>query len=111
LPRTSEQGAIGTLFLESKRHVLDFSEFDDAEVASFGGLMRKIYTALWSLADTERVYQVSMMEGVAHFHAWILPRTKEVTERGIAFLARDLTCTDEEAAELATKLREVSRQW
>ena len=59
-----------------------------------------------------------MMEGVAHFpfrydirFIWILPRTSETTERGLAFLASDVTCTEAQAAEFATKLRQLFGQW
>jgi diadenosine tetraphosphate (Ap4A) HIT family hydrolase len=107
----ASKGPLGTLFIESKRHILDFAEFDDAEVSSFGTLARKIYAALRALTNAERIYQLSMMEGIPHFHAWILPRTSDISEHGIAFLAKDLMCTEAEAAKFATRLREVSRQW
>lgn len=105
------KGPLGTLFIESRRHVMDFSEFNDAEAASFGPLVRKIYSALRPLVRAERIYQVSMMEGVPHFHAWIVPRTGDIPQRGVAFLARDLKCTEEEAAKLAAELREAAQQW
>lgn len=107
----SGKGPLGTLFVESKRHVLDFAEFDDAEASSFGVLVRRIYTALRGAVGAERIYQISMMEGMPHFHAWIVPRTKDIPERGIAFLAKDLACTEKEAAELAARLHEATRQW
>lgn len=107
----ANKGPLGALFIESRRHVLDFAEFDDEEVASFGALARKVYAGLRSVASAERIYQISMMEGVAHFHAWIIPRAKDFPERGIAFLARDLTCSDEDAARLAMELRQQSKQW
>ncbi len=105
------KGPLGTLFIESKRHVLDFAEFDDAEARSFGVLVKQIYAALHRQVGAERIYQVSMMEGVAHFHTWFVPRAKEIVERGVAFLAKDLTCSDEDAARLAARLREESSQW
>ena len=101
-----DKGPLGTLFIESKRHVLDFSEFNNEEAASFGELAKKIYIALRLLVGAERIYQVSMMEGVAHFHAWIVPRTKDIKEHGVAFLAKDLTCTENDAIKLANKLRD-----
>ncbi|HEY9152822.1 MAG TPA: hypothetical protein VIN60_08050, partial [Anaerolineales bacterium] len=101
-----DKGPLGTLFIESKRHILDFAEFNDEEVTSFGALARKIYAALLPLVHAERIYQVSMMEGIPHFHAWVVPRTKDITEHGVAFLARDLTCTEEDAVKLAIALRE-----
>ena len=102
-----DKGPLGTLFIESKRHVLDFAEFNAEEAAGFGALAKRIYAALKPLVSAERIYQVSMMEGVPHFHAWILPRTKDISEHGVAFLAKDLSCTEEEAAKLAAALREL----
>jgi len=100
------KGPLGTLFIESKRHILDFADFNTAEAASFGVLTKRIYSALRLLVEPERIYQVSMMEGIPHFHAWILPRTAEIKEHGIAFLAKDLTCKEEEAINLAKALRQ-----
>ncbi len=102
----TEKGPLGTLFIESKRHFLDFAEMSAKEAASFGILSRKVYGALKSLLGPERIYQVSMMEGVPHFHAWIVPRAKEISERGVAFLSKDLACAEEDAITLATALRE-----
>jgi diadenosine tetraphosphate (Ap4A) HIT family hydrolase len=107
----ADKGPLGTLFIESRRHVLDFAEFDPAETASFGVIARRVYAALRHLTGAERIYQVSMMEGIAHFHSWIVPRQKETAERGVAFLAKNLSCTDAEAAELAVRLRELAREW
>ena len=61
-------GPLGTLFIESKRHFLDFAEFNDEEQASYGILAKRISSALKQLTNAERIYQVSMVEGVPHFH-------------------------------------------
>jgi hypothetical protein len=50
------------------------------------------------------------MEGQPHFHSWIVPRGKDIVERGLNFLARDDSCSDEEAAALANKLLETMRK-
>lgn len=104
-----DKGPLGTLFIESKRHILDFADFNDEEVKSFGALARKIYRALRPEVGAQRIYQVSMMEGMPHFHAWIVPRTREKAERGIAFLAKDMTCREKDAQDLASALREAMR--
>jgi diadenosine tetraphosphate (Ap4A) HIT family hydrolase len=39
-------GPLGTLFIESKRHFLDYAEMTDEESASLGNVMRKISQAL-----------------------------------------------------------------
>jgi diadenosine tetraphosphate (Ap4A) HIT family hydrolase len=99
-------GPLGTLFLESKRHFLDYTEMTDKETTSLGNAIRKIYRALRMHADAERIYQVTLVEGVPHFHSWFVPRGKDVAERSMKFLARDDSCSDEEASALASKLSE-----
>jgi diadenosine tetraphosphate (Ap4A) HIT family hydrolase len=103
-------GPLGTLFIESKRHFLDYAEMTDEESASLGDVMRKIYHNLKLYAAAERVYQVTLIEGVPHFHSWLVPHRKEDTEKGMKFLARDDSCSDEDAASLAVKLREAMRK-
>ena len=99
-------GPLGTLFIESRRHFLDYAEMTDQESASLGIIMRKIYEALKFHTDAERIYQVTLMDGVPHFHSWMVPRRKDDPERGMKFLARDDSCSEEEAIALANKLRE-----
>lgn len=100
-----DKGPLGTLFIEARRHVLDFADFNDDETASFGALARRVYASLRVILDVDRVYQLSMMEGVPHFHAWIVPRTVQHPERGLAFLAKDITCAESDARRLAASLR------
>jgi diadenosine tetraphosphate (Ap4A) HIT family hydrolase len=99
-------GPLGTLFIESRRHFLDYAEMTDAESASLGNVVKKIYSALRLYTDAERIYQITLIEGIPHFHSWFVPRGKEIAERGLKFLARDDSCSDEEASALAEKLRE-----
>jgi diadenosine tetraphosphate (Ap4A) HIT family hydrolase len=99
-------GPLGTLFIESKRHFLDFAEFNNEEQASYGRLATRISAALKRLTNAERIYQVSMVEGVPHFHVWLIPRTKDISEHGITFLTREDSCEEKDAIELVAKLRE-----
>ena len=99
-------GPLGTLFIESRRHFLDYAEMTDQESTSLGTLMRKIYSALRQNTNAERIYQLTTMEGMPHFHSWLVPRRRDINEHGLQFLARDDSCSDEDAAELASKLRE-----
>ena len=102
-------GPLGTLFIESKRHFLDYAEMTDEESATLGNVMRKIYHNLKSLTDAERVYQVTLIDGVPHFHSWLVPHRKEDVEKGMKFPARDDSCSDDDAAALADKLREAMK--
>lgn len=98
-------GPLGTLFIESKRHFLDYAEMTDEESASLGNVMRKIYQALKLYTGASRVYQVTLMEGVPHFHSWLVPHRKDDPEKGMKFLARDDSCSEEDAVALADQLR------
>jgi len=102
-------GPLGTLFIESKRHFLDYAEMTDEESASLGYVMRKIYHALRTRTGAERIYQVTLMEGAPHYHSWLVPHRKEDIEKGMKFLARDDSCSDEDAAALANQLREAMK--
>ena len=102
-------GPLGTLFIESKRHFLDYAEMTDDEAAALGYVLKKVYSALRKHMDVERIYQLSTMEGQPHFHSWIVPRGNEIEERGLEFLARDDSCSEEEAIALASKLREAMK--
>jgi diadenosine tetraphosphate (Ap4A) HIT family hydrolase len=99
-------GPLGTLFIESKRHFLDYAEMTEEEATSLVNVMRKIYRALRMHTEAERIYQVTLMEGIPHFHSWLVPHRNEDTERGMKFLARDESCKEEDAIGLANKLRE-----
>ena len=99
-------GPLGTLFIESKRHFLDYAEMTDAESASLGVVMKRIYRALRTHTAAERIYQVTLLEGVPHYHSWLIPRRNSDAEKGMKFLARDDSCSEEDAAALAEKLRE-----
>jgi diadenosine tetraphosphate (Ap4A) HIT family hydrolase len=104
------KGPLGTLFVESQRHFLDFAELLPDEAESYGILLKKLYTELKSITGAERIYQFIMLEGVPHFHAWLVPRAKEFPERGMKFLEKDLICKKPEALKLAATLREALKQ-
>jgi diadenosine tetraphosphate (Ap4A) HIT family hydrolase len=102
----ADKGPLGTLFIESRRHFLDFAEADEEDLAEYGPLLKRVYAALKSLTGAERVYQVVFLEGIPHFHAWLIPR-REGEEKGMAFLSKDIVCEQERAEELAKNLREM----
>src|SRR5512136_1919140 len=104
-----DKGPLGTLFIESQRHFLDFSEALPEETASYGPLLKRLYTELKSITGAERIYQVIMLEGVPHFHAWLVPRAKEIPERGIKFLEKDFNCDEADVQKLAAALRKAMK--
>jgi len=100
-----KMGPLGTLFIESKRHFLDYAEMTDEESASLGNVMGKIYRALRMHTEAERIYQVTLIDGVPHFHSWFVPHRKDDPDKGIKFLARDDSCSEEDVIVLVNKLR------
>jgi diadenosine tetraphosphate (Ap4A) HIT family hydrolase len=103
-------GPLGTLFIASKRHFLDYAEMTDVESASLRHVMRKIYQALRNHTQADRIYQVMLMDGVPHFHSWLVPHRKDDPEKGMKFLAGNDACREEDAIALANKLRETLGQ-
>lgn len=99
-------GPLGTLFVESKRHFLDYAEMTDEESVSLGHVMRKIYQALRRHTGAERIYQVTLLEGIPHFHTWLVPHRKDDREKGMKFLTRDDSCNEADATALAHTLQE-----
>ena len=101
-----DKGPLGTLFIESRRHFLDFAVANAEELAAYGPLLKKVFAALKSLTGAPRVYQIVFLEGIAHFHAWLVPRREEDEERGVPFISKDIVCEPQEAEKLSIKLRE-----
>ena len=95
----------GTVFVESKRHFLDFAEMREPEAESYGLLMQKAYRVLKQATGAERIYTVIMLEGVAHFHAWLVPRLAGDEQRGMNLLAENHLCEEQEAVKMAERLR------
>jgi diadenosine tetraphosphate (Ap4A) HIT family hydrolase len=95
----------GTLLVESRRHFLDFAEMTPEEATSYGLLLVQLYAAIKRALGAERVYTLVTLEGSAHFHTWLIPRAPHTQARGIAFLADDHACTQDEALGAAEALR------
>jgi len=98
-------GPAGTLFIESRRHLLDYTEMNANELAAYGPLLKRVYTHLRAITGAERIYQVAMIDGVAHFHCWLVPRRRSDTVKGIRFLAMDLTADESTAMEIVNEMR------
>jgi len=56
-------------------------------------------------AGAERVYLLSTMGGVAHFHAWLVPWWADSALRGPKYLAADQSCSVAEAIDASQRIR------
>lgn len=100
-----QTSALGQLFLVSKRHYLDFTEMASDEAAGYGLMLRRLYTALKDVTQAERVYAQVILEGIAHFHVWPIPRRADAGERGWDFITKERSCSAADATEVVKQLR------
>jgi diadenosine tetraphosphate (Ap4A) HIT family hydrolase len=98
---------LGQLFLVSKRHYLDFTEMTADEAASYGPVLGRLGAALKQIVQAERVYVLVTLEGVPHFHAWLVPRKVGVEERGWALVTSTRSCSADDALRVVRDLRGV----
>ncbi len=104
-----ESATLGQLFLISKRHFLDFAEMTPTEAVSYGLVLRTLYAALKQVTLAERVYAHVGLEGVAHFHVWLVPRGADAVERGWTFITKDRSCAEADARAVVDRLRAALR--
>jgi diadenosine tetraphosphate (Ap4A) HIT family hydrolase len=95
----------GTLRIESRRHFTDFADMTDAEAASFGMLLARLYRAVRPVTGAERIHLLATMDYQPHFHAWLYPRAADDPRRGTAFLHHGFECTPAEAQAAAAAIR------
>lgn len=84
----------GTVVLESRRHVLDQSEFDRREAATVSETTGRLIGAIRAVTGCDRVYQWATMDGYPHFHLWLLPWSAAGPLRGPRHLAAVVIDTD-----------------
>lgn len=101
----ARMGPAGTLVVELERHALGLADLTPDEAAALGPLLRRVCAALVEATGAERIYTLMTVEGAPHAHLWLVPRAADVAERGLAFLGLDRSCTKEEAAVMAERLR------
>jgi len=98
-----ELGTAGTMVIESRRHFLDFGEMKSAEGARLTSLLKRLFPAIKQATQAERVYSLAMMDGVPHFHLWLVPWKKDEPFRGVTYLASEHQLPSIEEVELTVR--------
>ncbi len=101
----SEIAGAGTLILESRQHFLDLEDMPADDRASFGPFLGRLYPAIRRGTGAERVYLLSTMGRVAHFHAWLVPWWADSTLRGPEYLAAERSCSVADAIDASQRIR------
>jgi diadenosine tetraphosphate (Ap4A) HIT family hydrolase len=102
----------GWLVLDSLRHVGGPVEFDAAECADLGPMLRRCSALVRDLTGCERVYAIAFGEGARHFHLHLIPRhgADAATESWrVADLYRQVAAGERQAADPAAVLALVER--
>jgi diadenosine tetraphosphate (Ap4A) HIT family hydrolase len=86
---------------------LDFGEMTPVETADFGSLLHRLVPAVKAATGVERVYYLALMERVAHFHLWLVPKKDEGDLRGVQYMAQQppLTASLSDAEAMAQKIK------
>ena len=84
---STETNILGYYWVESRRHILDLSEMNAEECASYGLLLKNLMEAMRSVVECKRIYSFALSETVPHFHLHVIPRRpdfpKAYSGRGI----------------------------
>ena len=77
------------------------------ESAELGSLLHRLVPAVKAATEVERVYFLALMERVAHFHLWLVPKKNEGELRGVDYLAQHppLTASLSSAEAMSRKIR------
>jgi diadenosine tetraphosphate (Ap4A) HIT family hydrolase len=97
----------GTVIVQARRHLLDFGEMTPTESAELGAVLHRLVPAIKAATGVQRVYYLALMERVAHFHLWLVPKKDEGDLRGVDYLAQrpPLTASLSEAEAMSQKIR------
>ena len=97
---------VGTVIIQSRRHLLDFGEMTSAESTEFGSIMRKLVPAVKAVTEAHRIYYLSVNEHAPHFHLWLVPKKKNIKLEPLPFLSRrPIPATKSGAEAIARKIR------
>jgi diadenosine tetraphosphate (Ap4A) HIT family hydrolase len=78
-----------------------------AASGELGSVLHRLVPAIKAATAVERVYYLALMEKVAHFHLWLVPKKGDGDPRGVLYLAQQppLTSSHEDAEAMARKIR------
>lgn len=97
-------GTAGTMIIESRRHFLDFGEMTTSEGASLTKLLRRLFPVIKQATRAERIYSLATMDGVPHFHLWLVPWKKGEPLRGVTYLASEHQMSSVEEIERTVRI-------
>lgn len=70
-------GVAGWLTVQSRRHVAEPADFNDAEARNFGPMLRHFEGLLREITGALRIYTAALGESSPHLHCHMVPRYPE----------------------------------
>jgi diadenosine tetraphosphate (Ap4A) HIT family hydrolase len=98
----------GFLILQPRRHIEHIAEFSGEEAMEFGPLLKSASMALMNVCAPAKVYVCSFGSVIKHVHFYLIPQRDgmpNATELLEALAAGKYACTEEEAADVAARVR------
>jgi diadenosine tetraphosphate (Ap4A) HIT family hydrolase len=92
--------------LSTRRHFLDFTEMTDEEMHSLHDGTRRLFPAIKAATGASRVYFLSMMAGMPHFHAWLIPQQPDAELKAFELLGSERTCGEEDVLATSDRIRQ-----
>ena len=83
-------GVAGWLTVQSRRHVAEPADFNDAEARNFGPMLRYFEGVLREITGALRIYTAAMGESSPHLHCHMVPRYPETPNGAKAWGVFDL---------------------
>ena len=71
---------LGLVLIQTKRHVNDLGELDEAEASELGTLIQKVGKALKTVTGAAWAYCYCFMEGARHVHVFVTSRYPNVPQ-------------------------------
>jgi diadenosine tetraphosphate (Ap4A) HIT family hydrolase len=97
---------VGTVIIQSRRHLFDFGEMTSAESTEFGSIMRGLVPAVKAVTGADRIYYLSVNEHAPHFHPWLVPKGQNTKLEPLPFLSRrPVPATKSGAEAISRKIR------
>jgi diadenosine tetraphosphate (Ap4A) HIT family hydrolase len=84
-------GVAGWLTVQTRRHVAEPADFNDAEARNLGPMLRSFEGALREITGALRIYTAAMGESFPHFHCHMVPRYPETPNGAKAWGVFDLS--------------------
>ncbi|WP_085991084.1 HIT family protein [Oceanobacillus senegalensis] len=99
---------LGYIYLEPKRHVEDWAQFTEEELAEMGALMKEVEEAIQKILPIDRLYMVAISEAVRHLHVHLIPREEGMKVKGTALIEQ---ATQQKVKSTATVTHEQLEQF